>query len=329
MAGKSTRRILWAVDAFAEDKELHKKTAKLLKAWTKGENVAIEPVFILGPDQIRVSLDMFAELVPDLRVTAKERLQGMMKTVKMPGLLEPTFLSSSSISLRGAVHELLLYARQIGAELIVAGTNSKKGATRFLFGSFAETLVLQSEIPVFIVGPKAQAVSTFKHILFPSDGTDKAREALEKVLPLVKEHNAKLTIFHKVEYINEFTVGTLESTPIYTKLMEDDLKRRRKNGEALLALAKKNGVDADFVMGTKMVTSVAEAVLKAAKRAGADMIAMASQTGPFATAILGSCARQVLRSSQCAVWIIHPQKNAPEAISPNSFKLEAKGAVNQ
>src|SRR5262249_7246233 len=151
--------------------------------------------------QIKVTLDMFSAVSADLRETAAKRLDALMGSVKIPGLLEPTFLTTSSVSLRAAIQELLKYARQIGAELIAVGTSSKKGATRFLFGSFAETLVLQSEIPVFLVSPKMKAVSSFKHIFFPHDGSDKAREAFDRVLVVAKEHKSRITIFHRVEYI--------------------------------------------------------------------------------------------------------------------------------
>jgi nucleotide-binding universal stress UspA family protein len=54
--------------------------------------------------------------------------------------------------LRGAVApEVLTYARNIGASLIIVGTHGRKGIIRAVAGSTCESLVRESEIPVMSV----------------------------------------------------------------------------------------------------------------------------------------------------------------------------------
>lgn len=299
------KRILWAVDALATDKALQDKTVKILRAWAKGSGAVIEPVFILSPDQLYVPPDMLSTLATDLKETAKKNLDAIAKRAKLPGLLAPTLLAADNFSLRNAVDHLVAYARQTGAELIVVSSSSKKGATRFLFGSFAETLILHSEIPVFLVTPKTIATSTFKHIFFPTDLSERSRDVFRTVTALAKAHRSKITLFHKIEYLNQYTLATLESTPLYQGYMKDDIIRRRHLIEAMAEDARAHGVKTDVVLDKKLDT-VSESIFRAARRAKADLIAMASQTGPVVTALLGSVTRQTLRAAPCPVWVVHP-----------------------
>lgn len=84
---------------------------------------------------------------------------------------------------------LLNYAHESNADLIAVSTLSRKGATRFLFGSFAETLVLQSDIPVLILSPKTQFAGPLSEILFPTDLGETSKETLERVAEMAKALN--------------------------------------------------------------------------------------------------------------------------------------------
>lgn len=52
--------------------------------------------------------------------------------------------------------EILNMSNEIGADLIIMGTHGKKGMDRLLFGSVAEKVVRNSEIPVLTMRPTGQ-----------------------------------------------------------------------------------------------------------------------------------------------------------------------------
>jgi nucleotide-binding universal stress UspA family protein len=224
------------------------------------------------------------------------------------------------------------HAKKANAEMIVASTQSKKGVTRFLFGSFAETLVLQSEIPVLLVSPKTAPARKFRHIFFPTDLTDKSRQVFEGAIALAIAHKAKLTLFHKVEYLNEYSVAAFVP-PINQEYLRSDLQRRKAELTGLAEQARARGVKVDIVLDSK-VRSIVDSIVSAAKRGKADLIAMASQTGPVATALLGSVTRQLLRSATCPVWVVHP--SGPGEINvnrdvhrPNEYIPNARARAGQ
>ena len=183
---QKSKKIIWAVDAFTEDKTLHKKAATVLKAWVHESPISIEPVFIMSPDQLNIPESVFPAIKVETETEARKRLAALSSDSGISQLLSPTLLVSASFSLRNAVHTLLDYAKQTGADLIAVSTQSKKGATRFFFGSFAETLVLQSEIPVLMVSPKTSQISQIKHVLYATDLTEASREAYQQILDLAE-----------------------------------------------------------------------------------------------------------------------------------------------
>ena len=52
-----------------------------------------------------------------------------------------------------AASEIIRYAEEIQADLIVMGTHGRKGLEKALFGSVAEKVVKNSPVPVLIVNP--------------------------------------------------------------------------------------------------------------------------------------------------------------------------------
>ncbi len=327
----TAKRVIWAVDAFTEDRRLHQKAISVLKAWSKQSELVIEPVFVMSPDQIFAPPEVFAHISEGFQGEARMRLKGLMKKAGLAGLLEPTFLESNTFSLRMAVQTLLDYARQTKAEFILASTQSKKGVTRFLFGSFAESLVLQSEIPVFLVSPKT-VPSALKHVLFASDFSDKSKEAFKEIAREAKERNFKITVYNKVEYLTDYSMAYITASSVYQKIVDQDLLKRKAQANDLVEWAKGQGVEAEvFVDDKSKEVNVAAAILKATSKVKADTIAIASQSGRVASAILGSVTRQVVRSAKHPVWVVHPQ-NIEQAIPGKKSSMplsspDKKGAV--
>ncbi len=61
--------------------------------------------------------------------------------------------TQSEVKVGYASDEILAYARNNGTDLIIMGTHGRKGLDRILFGSVAEKVVKNSEIPVLTIRP--------------------------------------------------------------------------------------------------------------------------------------------------------------------------------
>ena len=72
-------------------------------------------------------------------------------------------------------------------------------------------------------------------------------------------------------------------------------------------LGNQQGVEADYVLDTRGI-SAASAITDIARKRGAGMILMRAHSGQLAAALIGSTARQVIRTADCPVWVIGPAR---------------------
>ena len=93
-------------------------------------------------------------------------------------------VSLSGLSLTTAVRhgipheEILTYADDYAADLLVMGTHGRTGLSRYLLGSVTEKVVRLSETPVLTVKESDEEMGVgIENILVPTDGSDGARAA--------------------------------------------------------------------------------------------------------------------------------------------------------
>lgn len=263
-------KLVWAIDPFFEDESLQKTTVQFIKSINKGNKISIDPVSIVESDA---------------QAEALENLTRFLKKTKVSGLTDAEVLVQSDRSLTKAVLRLVAYAKQVGAAAIVVSTQASRGATRFLLGSFAETLILESDVPVLAISPKSKLGNKLKTILYPTDFSERSHEVFPQVLSVASVVGAKVVLFHRRE-------NPLESD---------------ERSQPFAALAQKARVPFKSFYSEKEV-STAKAILDGIRHTNANLVAMVSYGAPSpARVVVGSTTRQVLRAADCPVWIIHPK----------------------
>jgi len=293
---------IWAIDPFA-DKRTQLKVAQHLKEWSRQSDTKIEPTSVLNPGQLRIPADT-ADLRDKFKAAAQKAFEKITQATKLPNLSEPSLVYCPDYSQRKSVHTFLEYAKDRKANLIALGTHSRTGVERWLLGSFAETLILQSTIPLLIVNPKTHLPKKIKTILYPTDLSEASEKGLDKLLPDLKRLKAKLILYHKMDYVLPETYSMIYRSDLYEKYLEEDEARRHKALEKWEKKLQSEGVKVEIVIDDK-AAFIPKAITKAAKKHKAQMIALVTQTGPTSAAILGSIARQVVRTSDCPIWSWH------------------------
>ncbi len=296
-------KILCPLDAFG-DKALQLKIFDTLKAFGHGAEIQIEPVTVLSPDQLRVPATAFHHHREEYRLEAEKILLGWTKKTKSVNITKPTLLVSERFSTKASVTTLLSYAKQTGASAIAVSTRASKGLTRILLGSFAETLLLHSTVPLLISNPKTIAPKKFQHVIFTTDLSMSSLDSFKQVRDVAKMLNAKLIIYHKLEYVIPETVMALHDSPVYDKYLADDIKDRERRLTSLVDEATSSGIKTTL-MFDKRPGFVVDAIVKLSKKLKSSLICMSSHTGPVASALLGSVARQVVRDTKSACWVVH------------------------
>jgi len=102
--------------------------------------VPVPPVVVEGSSYV------VAEDVEKLRANAEEYLASVAAELRGQGVRVTIQVRSGE-----AVTEILAGAREVEADLIAMTTHGRGGLGRLLFGSIAEAVLRQAEIPVFMM----------------------------------------------------------------------------------------------------------------------------------------------------------------------------------
>jgi nucleotide-binding universal stress UspA family protein len=314
----SKQTVLWAIDPFERARETRSSVISFLKRFSKATKAEIEPVYVLSPSSIEIETDLGQPGAERYIRATHSALREVAKSSGIPGLRPPRVLTEDGTSLAASVRSLARYAETSGASMIAVGSHGRKGLSRLLLGSFAESLVIESRVPVVVVGPEGTR-RTLDRVLFATDFSDASAKAFDRVVELTRSMGATLVIFHAIAHPVEpvFQSGVYLASggwvPTSEYLSQREAEKNRE-GEKWKARAARRGVRAEFVCDQSRA-GVTQAVLDAAHDAGAGLIAMAGESGPVTAALVGSITRQVVRRSRVPVWVFrdHPAKARKKA----------------
>lgn len=103
---------------------------------------------VVPPPRIAIDeRDSRVNHVDQLRIDAEEYLTAIAAELRAKGLRVDTQVRVGD----SAVEEILAGARDVGADLIAMTTHGRGGLGRLLFGSVAEAVLRQADIPVFLM----------------------------------------------------------------------------------------------------------------------------------------------------------------------------------
>lgn len=302
---RSLARILWAVDPLTTDAAFLKSTAEALRLLAAREGGTVEPVFVWSQTALDLPDETESRLVREMQKQGQARLRRFAERV--PGLASYHVLATPTSNAREEAHALVSYAKSVGASLIVVSSHGRKGAKRWLLGSFAETLSLQSEVPLFVVHPRAKVPPRYRSILFPTDFSDSSHAAFLRVIEFAATQGCQVTLFHKRNTPGVPVIDlALALHPEVAKAWSADLAEHRKVAPRWVAEGKRRGVRVQAVFERAPRLTLTEAILHRAETAGDDIIALGTEGSATGTWLLGSTARQVLRQAARPVWIVHP-----------------------
>jgi nucleotide-binding universal stress UspA family protein len=142
----------------------------------------------------------------------------------------------------------------------------------------------------------------FKHILFPTDGSDTAEKAISTAVDTAKQLGAKVTAVSVIEPFPYMTVG--DFVPVATNDFEAQAKRN-----AATALEQVRHACTDAGVMCEMVTIEAEqahrGILNCAHQSGCDLIVLGSHGRKGVEALLlGSTTQKVLTHTKLPVLVV-------------------------
>jgi nucleotide-binding universal stress UspA family protein len=195
------------------------------------------------------------------------------------------------------------------ADALVVGSHGRSLLGRMLLGSVSMSVLHQSRVPVLIVRMELcetdegiscalQPDRPFDHILFPTDFSEAADFAFERMTDLVAGSASRLTLLH-VSNPPAYDDDEDEEYADVEALHDEDRKRLERMADIL----RDRGVGD---VGTVVTTgSPAVSVTRFAEARHVTMIAMGTQgRGAMEELVIGSVALKVARTSPVAVLMI-------------------------
>lgn len=293
------KRILCPVD-FSDSSIRALAHAEALARWYEAQLTVLHVVPTFEPIQVQAELGVPVQIVNPM--PREEVVRQMRPFLERAGVSSEAQLIAEAGDPRTTIVDQALTTR---ADLIVIGTHGRRGFTRLLLGSVAETVLHAAPCPVMTVSPHTEAaasdVVTFKRILCPIDFSPSALLALGFALDLARQAGGLVTLLHVVEWLAEEEPRTSAhfNVPEVRGYMVDDARQRLRS---LVAEESRVWCEIDDVIVSGRAH---REILRAAEARAADLIVMGSQgRGGVGLALFGSTTQQVVRSAACPVLTV-------------------------
>lgn len=112
--------------------------------------------YVLGPDELPAAAGIGAEELMKKQIQAEAEVRAYLENLAGQ-LSRDNNLSVESVTASGSVGETIIdYARRNGVGLIAIATHGQSGARRLVFGSVADFLLRNSNIPMLVIRPVAK-----------------------------------------------------------------------------------------------------------------------------------------------------------------------------
>jgi nucleotide-binding universal stress UspA family protein len=189
---------------------------------------------------------------------------------------------------------ILLHARSLRPDVIVAGTHQRRGIERLGAGSVAERIAAKATAPVLLIPPRRRSgtIRPFSHVAVALDLSTGSDRAIEQALALANEPGDRITLLHVVP---GFAPGVPPHLYRYgIAEYQDELRRdgRRRLQQVLSTKWDTHAaIDARVLVGdtTTEISRVVDGI-------GADLLVVGASTRGFVSrALHGTTAAQLLR----------------------------------
>jgi len=201
-------------------------------------------------------------------------------------------------------------------ELVVVGTQGRKGVKRLLIGSVAEEVIRHSKRPVMVIGPKVREMDKYfsnqkqLKILIPTDLGKNSRAAEQYGLSLAKRTGARVSLFHCLwDSINTIIINNayhwrteLNINRIVDKARDDAFDFLRQK----TAFFQKHSVPCEYKIEEQEISR--RAVYQECE-SGYSMVVMGTHgRNALANAFFGSAARETILNTAIPVIVVHSGK---------------------
>lgn len=221
---------------------------------------------------------------------------------------------------RGSPAEQILKAirSRPSPELVIVGTQGRKGLKRLLIGSVAEEVIRNSKRPVMVIGPLAQekdqsfSVQKQLKILVATDLGKNSKAAERYAVSLAKRIGARAVLFHclgdsyrVIIHDSSMVSGwvPINLNDILAKIRDDTVQSLKQKA----AFFQKHGVPCEYTIEDKLIPSSC-AVYQESDRGYSFVVMGTHGRNVVLEAFFGSTARETILNASIPVITVHSGK---------------------
>ncbi len=193
--------------------------------------------------------------------------------------------------------EILAYADREDLDMIVMGTQGRRGLRRLLLGSVTEGVLRLSEVPVLTLRADADGDHPYGDVLVAIDGGEGATLALAEAIELARLHGSRL---HVVSVVDLRALSYEDGAGHVYDALES-------GAEALVSEAAERAREAGVESVSTHVTAgrVFREITEHAEEVGADLAVVGTHgRRGVERVVLGSVAELVVRTADCPVLTV-------------------------
>ncbi|RJO62501.1 MAG: universal stress protein [Dehalococcoidia bacterium] len=219
---------------------------------------------------------------------------------------QPALNITTSLLKGKPADEILKYAAQKKADLIIIAGHGASGGNSKLMGNIATKILSASNRPVLLVKTKdirgTAPSGLIKRILVPLDGSEMSEGALKTIEPMAAALGAEIVLFQAVEPVR-YVPGFETMVPNVVLPSDDEIKRSASNYlNGVEKPLKQRGIRTSSVI---IADAPAEAIIDYADSGNIDMIAMTTHGfSGIKRWVFGSTTEKVLQAGSRPVLLI-------------------------
>jgi nucleotide-binding universal stress UspA family protein len=318
------KRVIWAVDPLETDLQIDPATIENLSTLIDENEFVIEPVFVFAP---------FTDVEYMARDAIKNQflLRRKIKTLDLKVLINPDHSISS------AAQSLIEHAENSHADLIMVSSHGRAGVPHFLFGSFAETLLKMSHLPVLFLNRahRIQRGELFGRVLWCTDFSVENKLAFDVFRERYKNLVHEIVLYHDLTLPLDLRHAFAHwdaGIPFRTDFFLKQRDRAKEQASLWLKQTNEDGIKGESYVEAGYST-VGTEILTTASEKNVDLIVMVSKCTPLQSVLFGSHAKSVFRANEFPVFVYGPsfceQLKKDETNKPMRAKLSQISDSNQ
>ena len=284
--------------------ELRPSDASLhwLKKWSKEHDASVNVVYVTSAYAAALSI-------------TKYNFSDYVESLHLGEHVQADVLVEETSSRRKKVDALLQYSKRLNANLIVVSSHGRSGPGRLVLGSFAESLLSESEVPVLFLSEHDGKNAWTNKVLFPCDFSDASKSALELFTLQSSPKSFELILFHAALPPGAVFDTGMMGVPVYIPESYWDEQKAwiEFEKEKLVKSMESKGFKVRFVV-QEGVLNAASAIQRFAQDENVDLIAMSSVSRKLNLVTVGSVAKEIFRIKKWPVWVSGPSTQFQYAI---------------